>query len=213
MKLVDFHCEQEISLPAARGTHVVLFLDGAFVTTENTMEKMGQLRELTAVDIVGAVGSQSTSRDQRYWCRVDATLKDWHPAPMPLCETDILQSTVAIAALATELAAMYPQLVVVGYSQGAIMALLAQRLAPQCLPKIVAVCPSTVCNHPYVRASEAPVLLFPEHDTFSNASMRAEIAAALESESVVIPNHGHQWSFRLAQIAAQYINSSFTSAL
>jgi predicted esterase len=213
MKLVDFHCEQEISLLAPRSARAVLFLDGAFVTTVDTMEKMGQLRELTAVDIVGAVGSQSTSRDQRYWCRIDACLRDWQPAPMPLRETDILHSTVAIAALATELAALYSQLVVVGYSQGALIALLAQRLAPQCLSKIVAVCPATVRNHPYVSASEAPVLLFPEHDTFSNANMRAEIAAALGAESVVIPNHGHQWSFRLAQIVAQYINSSFTLAL
>lgn len=213
MKLVDYYCDREILVPEPKSTQVVLFLDGAFVTPTDTMEKMRQLRELTAVDIVGAVGSQSTSRDQRYWCRIDACIRDWVPAPMPLREVDILHSTVVIAALATQLASLYQQIAVVGYSQGATIALLAQRLAPQCLSKIVAVCPATVRNHPYVRASEAPVLLFPEHDTFANASMRAEIAAALGAESLVIPNHGHQWSFRLAQIVAQHINSSFTLAL
>ena len=208
MRLVDFHLESNITLPEPTTAAAVVLLEGAFVAPDATLEKLSQLQALTRLDVIGATG-KNTRKQKRYWCNILADISNWSPRAMPLAAADVTESILRIIGLVGQLTPLYQQIFVVGYSQGAIMAILAQMAAPERIRRVIAACPGTVEGMPFHRAQGTEIdVIFPQDDCFSDQPMREEISRALAVSPLIIPHHTHAWSDQLVAAIAAKITSS-----
>ncbi|MBI4836041.1 MAG: hypothetical protein HY817_02160 [Candidatus Abawacabacteria bacterium] len=211
IELVDCHVNSLPLLAKPDTESALVYLEGAFVDPTITKEKLLRLQQMAGVDIIGVTGRNALRDGRRYWCKVEAELKDWRPAPMPLNEADIVAAIEAVLGLESKLRKVYRKSVWLGYSQGAIVALLAQMEAPNQLSNVVAICPGTVTNRHFHRCVGCfTSLVVADEDLYCDGKMREELASSLGVDAILVNQHRHAWSERLACVAvkeaAQYLN-------
>jgi len=188
------------SLPVdKRKASAVLFLDGAFVSLAETAKKVEQLQQHIRADVMAAVGLRKTSSERYYWCRILSKLKGSHvELPMELDIDDIELALAHVGAMVSAIQRYYKEVILVGYSQGAIISLLAHLFTPELVKKLVLACPGLITNYTYHAVAGSVNLVFAENDLFVPPLDQLEIARALVTDATVLSKHTHQWSDEMA---------------